>query len=122
MIHKSKFYSITALKCPRCREGDLFPNKTLTFQKSFDMYNNCPVCNQKYVLETGFYYGAMFISYILSSFYLLGFYALLKFGFGLSLQVALFIDVLSIFLLFVYLFRVSRSIWIHFFVAYKKPI
>ena len=30
------------------------------------MYDNCPVCNQKYDMETGFWYGTGYVSYALA--------------------------------------------------------
>ena len=67
----SKAYSVFNMKCPRCQDGDLFETGSFSFQKSFDMPENCPKCGQKYFLGPGFYYGAMFISYIITGFYAL---------------------------------------------------
>jgi len=68
-----KGYSIFNFKCPRCHEGDLFETETFSFQKSFDMHDKCPHCNLNYMPEPGFYYGAMFISYIFMGFFCIGF-------------------------------------------------
>ena len=58
-------------KCPRCQEGDLFI-KPFEFTKPLNMPERCPVCHQKFEPEPGFYYGAMFLSYIFSAFFFLG--------------------------------------------------
>ena len=65
---KSLLYSIFLMKCPRCREGNMFEKPIFSFKKLFTMYDFCPHCGQKYSLEPGFYYGAMFVSYVLSAF------------------------------------------------------
>ena len=52
------------MKCPRCREGDLFDTPTFSFQKPFEMPERCSCCNQNYMPQVGFYYGAMFLSYV----------------------------------------------------------
>jgi uncharacterized protein (DUF983 family) len=53
--------ALLALRCPRCHRGKLFRRKALSF-KFMDMPSECPVCNQTYEPEPGFYYGAMYIS------------------------------------------------------------
>ncbi len=115
---KSLFYSIIFMKCPRCREGNMFEKPIFSFQKTFTMYDNCPHCGQKYSLEPGFYYGAMFISYILSAFTMFGLFAIVKFGLGMDVVPA-FISITIVMLgSLVWFFRISRVIWLHFFVTY----
>lgn len=117
MFKGSKLYSILNLKCPRCHEGDLFLTKNpYSFSDLDKMHDKCPVCEQKYWLEPGFYYGAMYISYALT----------------IALSVAVFVamivlwqfDVLwylglnatAILILFPPIFRVSRAIWANIFI------
>jgi uncharacterized protein (DUF983 family) len=108
---KSLFYSIIFMKCPRCREGNMFEKPIFSFQKTFTMYD-------KYSLEPGFYYGAMFISYILSAFTMFGLFAIVKFGLGMDVVPA-FISITIVMLgSLVWFFRISRVIWLHFFVTY----
>ena len=116
----SWFRAVGLLQCPRCQEGDLYPTPTFSFRKSFEMHENCPHCGQKYVLESGFYYGAMFISYIITAFTMFATFAIFKFGFKLSVGMAFLVAFIIILLLFVWFFRVSRAIWLAFFVDYDK--
>ncbi|MBK8484526.1 MAG: DUF983 domain-containing protein [Saprospiraceae bacterium] len=119
---KSKLASIFSLNCPACRTGDLFPNKSLFFDFSFKMHTRCLHCNESFVREPGFYYGAMFISYIFSAFFSLLFAGILIIGLKIDWHYALFLLTLVLILSFAYLFKVSRSIWIHLFVPFKhKP-
>ncbi|GAA3998751.1 hypothetical protein GCM10022408_07060 [Hymenobacter fastidiosus] len=50
------------LRCPRCHEGKLFTTPALS-PRFAQMPAHCPVCNQAYEPEPGFYWGAMFVSY-----------------------------------------------------------
>ena len=50
-------------KCPRCHQGDLFPESAFNVRKFHRMNKGCIVCDQTFEPEPGFYFGAMFISY-----------------------------------------------------------
>ena len=63
----SKFSSMTACKCPRCRTGHMFRYPTYDIIHFSKAYDNCPHCHLKYEHETGFFWGAMYISYSFSS-------------------------------------------------------
>lgn len=116
----SWFYTVGLMKCPRCHTGDLFPTKTFSFKKSFDMHDKCPHCGQHYSLEPGFWYGSMFISYILSAFMLFGIFAFFKFLIGLDLVPSFISMAFIAAILYIWFFRVSRAIWLSFFVKYNK--
>ncbi|HRD58582.1 MAG TPA: DUF983 domain-containing protein [Ferruginibacter sp.] len=65
---KPNFYwSIFAMRCPRCRKGPMFnhPNayKKISLKHIFDMPEHCSVCNQKFDMEPGFWYGTGYVSY-----------------------------------------------------------
>ena len=110
--------SIFRMKCPRCRTGELFPTGSFSFHLPFTMHNNCPHCGQTYMPEPGFYYGAMFISYILVGFFSLGLTLSLIFGADWSVEgaFALLVAILAVF--YVWIFRIARSIWIHIVIRY----
>ena len=111
-------YSILKMKCPRCQEGDLFETGSFSFKKPFDMPENCPACGQRYFLELGFYYGAMFISYVMTSFFSLGFVGLCMFVLGFSINGSFALLILVLAVLFVWIFRLARAIWINANVKY----
>jgi hypothetical protein len=113
-------YSVGLLKCPRCSKGDLFPTKTFSFRKSFDMHDNCPHCKQKFALEPGFWFGSMFISYILSAFMLFAIFGFFKFLVGLEVLPSFILMTTIAAILYVWFFRVSRAIWLTFFLKYDK--
>lgn len=53
-------------KCPRCREGNIFPTALYSFSKLTDVHQTCPKCNAVLTPEPDFFYGAMYISYAFS--------------------------------------------------------
>ncbi len=107
------------MKCPKCHEGDLFESSTFNFgEKSFYMPDACPVCHQNYMPEPGFYYGAMFLSYIMTGFFSIGFMMVVHWIFGLSLTASFGILILVLALFFVFVFRIARSLWINMMVSY----
>ena len=114
----SKTYSVFHLKCPRCQEGVTFETGSWSFVKPFDMLARCPECNLNYFPEPGYYYGAMFISYIISGLFCLMFVGFLVWVLDYSQTVAF--SLLSVFLVinFVYIFRISRLMWININVRY----
>lgn len=64
------FWSILSMRCPRCRRGPMYkdpnPYRRLSLKHISDMHENCPVCNQKYDMEPGFWYGTGYVSYALA--------------------------------------------------------
>jgi hypothetical protein len=120
-------WSMLTMKCPRCRRGPMFTNsnpfKKLTLKHIFDMPDNCPVCNQKYDLETGFWYGTGYVSYALavaisvSTF--VAWFVLIgmstddnRLFWWLGLNIAFLVVIQP------WLMRISRVIYIRFFVRY----
>ena len=120
MNKSSWFYAVGLLKCPRCHEGDLYYTPTFGLKRLFDMYDKCPNCGQQYELETGFYWGAMFISYAVVALYMFGGFAVAFFLMDFDPWWSLGFMTFSIIPLYAWFFRISRSIWINFFVHYKK--
>ena len=119
----SVFTSIIKIKCPRCHEGDMFPPGTLySFSKFAKMNKNCSQCGQSFEPEPGFYFGAMFISYGLSSAIFVAVWVILN----LIMEEVTFVVMMTavvaiVFGLLPINFRLSRSMWIHMTVKYKGP-
>jgi uncharacterized protein (DUF983 family) len=56
-------------KCPNCNKGNIFEKGLLHFNFSFPkMHENCSNCGTKFEKEPGFFFGAMFVSYLLTLF------------------------------------------------------
>ena len=118
-------FSILSNKCPRCRRGYLFVQQNAYKLKGLmHMNEQCPVCGQTTDMEPGFYYGTSYVSYVL----------------GISISVATFIAWwlvigfsfhdnrffwwmgINAFLLICLqppLMRLSRTIWLYFFIHYS---
>jgi uncharacterized protein (DUF983 family) len=112
--------SIFRMKCPRCHDDNLFEdNNPYNFSKIFDMPERCSSCGQKFEMEPGFFYGAMYVSYGVSIAFLVSVYVSMLILYPhFSLTEYLVIAISSLFVLTPYFFRLSRSIWIHLFVKY----
>ncbi len=83
------------------------------------MPHNCPVCNENYEREVGFYYGAMYASYALDLIIGGALFVIMVVLFGLGVWEFLFTFCAVILVLFPWIFRTSRLIWINLFVKYK---
>lgn len=122
--HRGYLSSAIGCHCPRCREGKLFKNPvSYRFKKTMEMNKNCPVCGQATEIEVGFYYGTSYVSYALtialSVSTLVAWYVII----GLSTEDNRFFywlgfNALFLFLLQPWLMRLSRSLWISWFVKY----
>ncbi len=115
----SKPYSIFGLKCPQCQESDMFYTGSFSFKRSFDMKEKCEYCNLNYFPEPGFYYGAMFISYIFMGWFCIGFVALFHWGLGWSINASFLLLIAFCIVFFVFIFRLARAIWININVKYN---
>lgn len=109
--------SILTLTCPRCRIGKLFA-QPFNFTNALKMPYHCPHCDQRFYPEPGFYYGALFMSYILSvwPFFFLGLFFTMVLGWGFNATIGMIL--LTAALTYVYFYRLARSIWLHFFVKF----
>lgn len=116
----TKAHSIFLIKCPQCQEENLFHEKTFSFREPFKMRENCPNCQLDFEPEPGFYYGAMFISYIFMGWFCIGFVALLHWVMDFSLETSFLALIAVVAIFFVYIFRLARSIWLSLNVKYDK--
>jgi hypothetical protein len=122
-------WSMLTMKCPRCRRGPMFthnnPFKKLTLKHIFDMPDNCPVCNQKYDLEPGFWYGTGYVSYALAVAISVATFVAWFVLIGVSTEdnrLFWWLGLNIIFLVVIqpWLMRISRVIYIRFFVSYDE--
>ena len=115
---KRNFVINTILKkCPRCHEGDLFISP-FEFSKPLNMPSNCNECGQKFEPEPGYYYGAMFLSYIFSAFLYLSIMGVSIIVLGMSLNVAFALLLVIAVLTYYFFLRYSRSFWINIMVNF----
>ncbi|WP_337043267.1 DUF983 domain-containing protein [Emticicia sp. 17c] len=118
----NKIEAAVKMKCPRCHEGDIFETKNpYRLGKMTAMYKNCPKCHLKYEKEIGFFYGAMYVSYMFN----IALFVIATVAYYLFFEDRvnwLWYILGYIFLtiaLFPLLYRLSRSIWLHAFNKYE---
>jgi uncharacterized protein (DUF983 family) len=101
----------------------MFPPGTLYTSKFMEMYQRCSCCDQSFMPEPGYYFGAMFVSYGLNAAYIiaawLAIYVLLP---QTSVWILIAIIVGLIIGLLPVTFRLSRVLWIYIFVKYRGPV
>ena len=63
MAKTSKLAAIVKAQCPKCRRGKIFSGSLYGFnlQKTND---NCSHCGMRFEIEPGYFYGAMYVSYV----------------------------------------------------------
>lgn len=123
IIPKGSLYSIVYSKCPKCNVGDLYEdNHPYHLSKLGKMNKSCDCCGQKYEPETGFYYGAMYVSYGLSILLMFIPAGIMNFVFDASFTVQI-ATIIGIYIFtFPLLFRWSRNIWLSMFVRFDPDL
>jgi uncharacterized protein (DUF983 family) len=114
-------YSIVNNKCPHCHQGNFFEtNNPYNLKKFSKMNSSCPICKEDFKRETGFYFGAVYVSYGLTVAFGIGLFVLLSVLFKIETVPFLIIFSTLLILLLPLFYRVARLTWINFFVHYKK--
>jgi uncharacterized protein (DUF983 family) len=125
--------STLACHCPRCRQGRLFKNPvSISLKKNMAMHKNCEVCGQPTEKEPGFYYGTGYVSYALAVAISIATFVAWFVLIGMSVHDNRFFywlitNAVVLVVLQPWLMRLSRSIWISWFVKYdphweKNPL
>lgn len=113
-------------KCTRCRRGKIYRyNNPYDLRNFMKMNDRCPVCAQPLDMEPGFYYGTNLVSYVLAILLSVATFILWWVFIGFSLQdkrffLWLLANGLLLVLLQPPLMRLSRTIWLAFFVPYSS--
>lgn len=122
--HRGYISSAFGCRCPRCREGKLFKHPvTFRFKRNMEMNKDCPVCGQPTELEVGFYYGTSYVSYALTVGLSIATLVAWWMTIGLSTEDNRFFywmgsNAVVLILMQPWLMRLSRSLWISWFVKY----
>ena len=98
--------AIVALRCPRCLKGRVW-------RRFVSMDPTCPECGFVFERESGYFAGAMVVSYAIAVPILAAIViALITLG-GLDAVVALIIGNTAYLVLVPFIFRYSRVVWLH---------
>lgn len=108
-------------KCPRCKEGDMY-KKPFEFSNPTAMHRRCPVCNLDFEPEPGFYFGALMISYGISSWLLLLPTLALVLYFDWEVMPAMGVTLFLAAVTYLKILRISRAIYLHVSMRYDKSL
>ena len=118
--------SILQNKCTRCRRGKIYKfSNPYNLRHFMKMNESCPICGQPLDMEPGFYYGTNLVSYTLAILLSGATFALWWIFIGFSLQdkrffLWLLFNGLLLVVLQPPLMRLSRTVWLAFFVPYSS--
>ncbi len=111
-------------KCPRCREGNLFESaNAYDLKNNMKMNERCPVCGQRTEIEVGFYYGTSYVSYALT----VAFSAITFIAWWIIIGISIndnrifyWLGINSVLMLLLQpvFMRLSRTLWLSWFVKY----
>ncbi|WP_375325468.1 DUF983 domain-containing protein [Flagellimonas sp. GZD32] len=117
----TKLYSILTGSCPRCHEESMYEKSNpYALSKIFKMNDRCSHCDLKYKIEPSFFYGAMYVSYGVGIAFAVAAFVISFLIFGTTL-INTFIAIVGTLIVFMpVIIRLSRNIWINFFVKYDS--
>ncbi len=119
----NKLYSIFTGNCPKCHKESMYINQNpFVITDTLKMHEKCSYCKTKYKIEPSFFYGSMYVSYpvgiaFAATAFLIS-YSLL----GASIDTAFITIVITMIVCLPIILRLSRNIWINFFMNYDKSL
>lgn len=119
------------LRCPRCGDAPIFSDTNPYHLKNLTkMPDKCPKCQLSYKVEMGFYWGAMYVSYMLNALFFLmmaAVYVVTCWGHLIDWAHYFIMIASPIFIIISpYTLRLSRWLWLwfdyEFFIKRKKGL
>lgn len=119
----SKLYSILTGSCPKCHEESMFKNKNpYILSEALSMNETCSNCGTKYKIEPSFFYGAMYVSYGVGIAFAVAAFVISYVFFKAGINI-IFVSIVGTLIVFMpIIMRLSRNIWINFFIHYDKTL
>ena len=115
--------SFFKMQCPRCRSGNMFIEMNAYKLKYIaDMPEYCPSCGLSNFPETGFYFGAMYASYMISVFISVIHVLLIWLLFGFYLIPILVFNCLLLLVILPFIYRYARVLWMYVTFAFDPEI
>lgn len=115
----SKLNSILTGSCPKCQNESMYLDKNpLHLSKVLKMNENCSHCGLKYQIEPSFFYGAMYVSYGLNVAVGIAAFIISFVFFKTTIEESFLAIVISLIVLFPFVLRLSRNLYINMFVSY----
>ena len=117
----TKLYSILTGTCPVCQEESMYKEKNpFKLGKVYEMHDRCSHCGTKYKIEPSFFYGAMYVSYAVGVAFAVAAFIIAHYFLGGGLLNSFFAIVGTLIIFMPIIMRLSRNIWINFFLSYNK--
>ncbi len=119
----TKLYSILFGACPRCHQESMYTIKNpYVLSETLTINDNCSHCNLKYRIEPSFFYGAMYVSYAVGIAFAVAAFVISYVFFNSSLVTAFIAIVITMIGFMPIIMRLSRNIWINFFIHFDKKL
>jgi uncharacterized protein (DUF983 family) len=117
----NKLYSILTGTCPKCHNESMYKDKNpYHLGNIFEMHERCSHCNTKYKIEPSFFYGAMYVSYAVGIAFAVAAFVISFLFIGTGLLTSFFAIIGTLIFFMPVIIRLSRNIWINFFIGYDK--
>jgi len=115
----SKLNSILTGSCPKCQKESMYSDKNpLHLTKVLKMNDHCGHCGLKYQIEPSFFYGAMYVSYGLNVAVGIAAFIVSFVFLGATIEQSFLAIVITLIVLFPFVLRLSRNLYINMFVSY----
>jgi len=124
MIKKgTKLYSILTGTCPKCQQESMYKTKNpYILTDTLKINEECSHCHTKYRIEPSFFYGSMYVSYAVGVAFGVAAFIISYLFLGSSIKTA-FIAIVGTLVVFApIIMRLSRNIWINFFMSYDETL
>lgn len=116
----SKLNSILTGTCPKCQNESMYLDKNpFNLTNTLKMHEKCSHCGLTYQIEPSFFYGAMYVSYGLNVATGVAAFIISYVILGTSLKTAFIAIIIALIILFPYVLRWARNIYINMFVSYN---
>lgn len=121
ILKGKKIYSILTGTCPVCHEESMYkePNP-YKLNKLFNMHERCSNCGTKYKIEPSFFFGAMYVSYAVGIAFAVAAFVITYLFLGKDLLTSFIVIIATLIVFIPVIVRLSRNIWINFFMKYDK--
>ncbi|WP_298486286.1 DUF983 domain-containing protein [uncultured Maribacter sp.] len=121
VLKGTKVYSILTGNCPVCQKESMYvePNP-YKLGSTLKMEERCSHCRTKYKIEPSFFYGAMYVSYPVGIAFATAALVIAYYFFNLTIVNSYLVIVGVMIVSLPIILRISRNIWINFFMNYKK--
>jgi len=111
---------ILKTECPNCHKGKIFKNQNLMSFGFPKMNDHCSHCQTKFNKEPGYFFGAMYLNYMLNVAEGIATYFLIRPLFDEALDLRMFPMIAGVLLLLTFFnIRLSRLLWIYIFRNYS---